>query len=111
MTAKIYVENIAPTTTKNELKHLFSTYGNVAEVDLVVEPTQPKPRGLAFVTMVTPEGARAAILALHERRIAEYTLAVTEVKPNKERNGLLSPTRKSHRDPVGLAKSSFKGAL
>ena len=90
MTAKIYVENIAPTTTKNELKHLFSTYGNVAEVDLVVEPTQPKPRGLAFVTMVTPEGTRAAIHGLHGRQIAEHRLTVTEVGPNQERNGLSS---------------------
>src|SRR5579862_5236418 len=99
MSAKIYIENIAPATTENELKDLFSTYGNVAEVNIVVERTQQKLRGLGFVTMATPEGARAAILDLHGRRIAEYTLNVTEVKPNMERNGLSSPYRKSYRGP------------
>jgi RNA recognition motif-containing protein len=57
MTTKIYVENIAPATTENELKDLFSTYGNVAEVNIVVERTQRRPRGLGFVTMATTEGA------------------------------------------------------
>ncbi len=111
MAAKIYVENIAPATTENELKDLFSTYGNVAEVNIVVERTHQKPRGLGFVTMATPEGARAAILALHGRRIAEYILTVTEVTPNKGRNGLSSPYQKPYRDPAGLPKSSLKGAL
>ena len=111
MTAKLYIENIAPAPTENELKDLFSIYGNVAEVNIVVERNQQKPRGLGFVTMATPEGARAAVLALHGRQIAEYILAVTEVTPNKGRNGLSSQYRKPYRDPAGLAKSSFKGAL
>jgi RNA recognition motif-containing protein len=111
MTAKIYIENIAPATTEHDLKDLFCAYGNVAEVNIVVERTHQKPRGLGFVTMATPEGARAAILALHGSRMGEYTLAVTEVMPNKKRNGLSSQDGKPYRSPVGLVKSSFKGAL
>jgi RNA recognition motif-containing protein len=111
MITKIYVENIAPATTEHDLKDLFSAYGNVAEVNIVVERTHQKPRGLGFVTMATPEGARAAILALHGKRIAEYTLAVTEMTPNKKRNGLSSQYGKPYRGPAGLAKSSFKGTL
>jgi cold-inducible RNA-binding protein len=112
MSTKIYVENIAPTTTENELNELFSTYGNVAEVNMVVERTYGKPRGLGFVTMVTSEGARAAIQALHGKQIAEHLLTVTEVIPNKQRNGLSSPERKpsrAYRGMAGLAKLSLKG--
>jgi RNA recognition motif-containing protein len=65
MTAKLYIENIAPAMTENDLRDLFSTYGNVTEANIVVECTQQKARGLGFVTMATPEGARAAILSLH----------------------------------------------
>jgi len=111
MTTKIYIENIAPATTEHDLKDLFSTYGNVAEVNIVVERTHQKPRGFGFVTMATPEGARVAILALHGRLMAEYTLAVTEATPNKKRNGLSSQYGKPYRGPAGLIKSSFKGAL
>jgi RNA recognition motif-containing protein len=71
MNAKLYVENIAPATTENELKDLFSTYGNVAEVNIILDRTHQKPRGLGFVTMVTPEGAWAAIQALHGKQIGE----------------------------------------
>jgi RNA recognition motif-containing protein len=110
MNTKIYVENIAPATTENDLNELFSTYGNVAGVNLVLDRTHQKPRSLGFVTMVTLEGARAAIQALHGRQIGEYILTVTEVTPNKQRNnGLSSQDRKSYYGPADLTKSSFKG--
>jgi RNA recognition motif-containing protein len=94
MSAKIYVENIAPATTENELKELFSAYGNVAEVNIVVERADQKPRGFGFVTMVTPEGARAAIQALHGSRIGEHTLTVSETGPRAQRAGLAKVTLK-----------------
>ena len=111
MATKIYVENIAPATTESELEDLFSTYGNVAEVNLILDRACQKPRGLGFVTMVTPEGARAALQALNGRRIAEHVLTVTEVTLNKQRNGLSSPDRKPYRGPAATAKFSFPGAL
>jgi RNA recognition motif-containing protein len=83
MTNKIYVENIAPATTENELKDLFSTYGNVTGVNLVLDRTHQKPLGVGFVSMVTPQGARAAILALHGSQMAEHTLSVSAVRPGK----------------------------
>jgi cold-inducible RNA-binding protein len=70
MAPKLYIENIAPTTTENELKDLFSVYGNVAEVNIVLDRTYQKPRSFGFVTMVTSEGARAAIQALHVKPTA-----------------------------------------
>ena len=96
MTNKVYVENIAPATTEKQLKEIFSTYGNVAEVNIVVKPADQKPGGFGFVTMVTPEGARAAIQALHGSRIGEHTLTVCE-----------TGSRAQH---AALAKLPLKGA-
>jgi RNA recognition motif-containing protein len=87
MTNKIYVENIGPAMTENVLKDLFSTYGNVVEVNIVVDRTHQKQNSFGYVTMVTPEGARAAILALHGRRIGEHKLAVSEAWPGEDRAG------------------------
>jgi cold-inducible RNA-binding protein len=89
MTPKLYIENIAPTTTENELKDLFSVYGNVAEVNIVIDRTLQKPQGLGFVTMVTPEGARAAIQALHGKLMGKYKLIVSEAWPREDRANLL----------------------
>jgi RNA recognition motif-containing protein len=86
---KIYVENIAPATTENELKKLFSAYGNVAEVNIVFDHTHQKSRGFGFITMVTSEGARAAIQSLHGSRLAEYPLSLTEVSTGKQYTGLV----------------------
>jgi RNA recognition motif-containing protein len=80
---KIYVENLAPATTENELKELFSAYGNVAEVNIMFDRTHQKPGRFGFVTMVTPEGTRAALQALHGSRLAEYPLTLTEVRTGK----------------------------
>jgi RNA recognition motif-containing protein len=88
MAPKLYIENIVPTTTENELKDLFSVYGNVAEVNIVIDRTPQKPQGFGFVTMVTPEGARAAIQALHGKLMGEYKLIVSEVWPRGDRTNL-----------------------
>jgi RNA recognition motif-containing protein len=77
MNTKIYVENLADATTETELMDLFSTCGNVADVNIAVDADR-KSRCFARVTMVTPEGARAAIQALNGKTVGTATLAVSE---------------------------------
>ena len=69
MNIKIYVDNLAAATTESELINLFSAYGNVVNVHIAVDRVDRKPRGFGFVTMVTPEGARAAIQALNGKMV------------------------------------------
>lgn len=107
MTSKLYVENIAPTTTEAVLKDLFSVYGDVAEVNIVIDRAPQKPQGLGFVTMATPEGAQAAIQALHGKRIGEHKLTVSEAWPSEEHTSLW----RKRRAPSSLSKLSPKGAL
>ena len=56
MNTKIYFENLAVTTTENEITDLFSAYGNIAIVNMAVDRSG-RPCTFGFVTMVTPEGA------------------------------------------------------
>ena len=85
MNTKIYVDNLPSTATEPELAALFSAYGNVVTVTIVVDRTSQKPRGFGFVTMVTPEGARAAIQALNGKAINGNTLAASEAWPDEDR--------------------------
>jgi RNA recognition motif-containing protein len=78
MNTKIYVENLATETTENELKDLFSAYGNVGGVNIAVEGVERKSRGFACVTMATAEAARAAIQALNGRTLGTATLVVAK---------------------------------
>jgi len=77
MNTKIYVENLTADTTETELTDLFSAYGNVADVNIAFDSDR-KSRRFARVTMVTSEGARAAIQALNGRTLGTATLAVRE---------------------------------
>jgi len=78
MNTRLCVDNLAATTTYKDLMDLFSAHGNVVEVNLPVDRVNGRPRGFGFITMVTPEGARAAIQALHGKEIGTRTLRVSE---------------------------------
>ena len=87
MNTKLYVDNLAATTTGRDLMNLFSAHGNVAGISLPLDHKNGRPRGFGFVTMATSEGARAAILALHGKQIGTLTLTVSESWPEEERTG------------------------
>jgi RNA recognition motif-containing protein len=81
MNIKLYVDNLAAATTTADLVALFSVYGDVAETNVAVDDAHHNPRGFGFVTMVTPEGAKAAIQALNGRSIGTCALSVSEACP------------------------------
>jgi len=99
MNTKVYVDNLAATTTENELMELFSAYGNVVAINIAVDRTSHKPRGFGFVTMVTAEGARAAIQALNGKAMGTGTLTASEGWLDEESvcqsNGQPTPRRRA----------------
>ncbi len=97
MNTKIYVDNLAATTTERELMDLFSAYGNVVSVNIAVDRTSHKSRGFAFVTMMTPEGAGAAIQGLNGKAVGTKTLAASEAWPDEEHGSSLNGRRMPHR--------------
>jgi RNA recognition motif-containing protein len=101
MNTKVYVANLAAATTENELRDLFSPYGNVAEVNLSKDRFSGRSRGFGCVTMATPEGAHSAIQALHGKAMGTCTLALGATPPPVEHAGQShmrrSPLRSSSR--------------
>jgi len=87
MNTKLYVGNLSFDTTENDLQDLFATCGPVSEVNLVMDRSTNRPRGFAFVTMATPEGAQAAIAQVNGKNIQGRDLTVNEARPREERSG------------------------
>jgi RNA recognition motif-containing protein len=85
MNTKLYVGNLALTTSESDLHEMFAPHGPVNEVQLPTDRDSGRPRGFAFVTMATPEAAQAAILALNGTAVAQRTLTVNEARPREER--------------------------
>lgn len=83
---KIYVGNMAFSTTQEGLEGLFSNYGQIQEVAVITDRDTGRPRGFAFVTM-DDEGGKQAIEALNGQEFEGRTLTVNEAKPRENRGG------------------------
>ena len=81
MNTKLYIGNLAASTTERELQDLFSPHGNVAQINLPIERGSGRPRGFGLITMATPQGAQAAILALNGKEVRARILTVIEHVP------------------------------
>jgi RNA recognition motif-containing protein len=88
MNTKIYFQNLPATVTEQELMELFSAHGNVVDIHIVTDRTSNESRRCGFVTMITPEGARAAIQSIGGRAFGAETLVLSEASPMEETVGL-----------------------
>lgn len=80
MNTRLYIDNLAATSTYQYFMDLFSAHGNVVDINLPVNRATGQLRGFGFVTMATPEGARAAIEVLHGKEIGTHVLTVRELR-------------------------------
>ena len=87
MQTKLYVGNLAFTTTESDLRVLFAQAGSVSTVDVIKDRDSGEPKGFAFVTMSTPDEAQKAIGMLNEFSIHDRVLKVNLAQPREERGG------------------------
>jgi len=85
MDIRIYVGNLAKSTTEDEIKALFVQEGEVTTVDLVKDRDSGLSKGFAFVTMTSQESADKAIAKLNAYSLAGNELKVNVAKPRVER--------------------------
>lgn len=77
----LYVGNMDQTTTEQELKTAFATYGPVEVVTIIKDQTTGLPRGFGFVEMAEEKDAREAIQGLNGSVIAGSAINVSEARP------------------------------
>ncbi len=73
----IYVGNIPPSTSNDELAEVFASYGTVHEARAVLDLVTGLGRGFAMITM-EPDAADAAIAALNGAKFNGRNLRVVE---------------------------------
>ena len=84
MDIRIYVGNLAKSTTQEEIATLFAQAGTVSSVDLVKEKGSGLSKGFAFVAMPTQAEADKAISMFNAYSFADNTLKVNIAKPRVE---------------------------
>ena len=84
MNTKVYFDHLPATVTESELMEMFAAHGNVVNIHIVVDRASRDSGSHGFVTMITPEGARAAIQALGGRAFGMSTILLSEIAPVEE---------------------------
>ena len=85
MDVKLYVGNLAKSTTEDELKNLFTEAGPVALVEVIKDRDSGQSKGFAFVTMNDQGQADAAITKFNGYSLGDRELKVNIAKPKVER--------------------------
>lgn len=89
METRIYVGNLAKSTTDGEIKTLFAQAGDVTQVDLIMDRETGLSKGFAFVTMTTQAEVDKAVSMFNAYSLAGNDLKVNIAKPRVERNAVL----------------------
>ncbi|HEV8541131.1 MAG TPA: RNA-binding protein [Verrucomicrobiae bacterium] len=84
MNTKLFVGNLAPGVTGEAIKNVFVLHGAVSEVYLATNRITARPRGFAFVTMDTVEGAQKAMQALNGSMNNGRFINVQEARHSRE---------------------------
>ena len=83
MSTNIYIGNLPFSTNEDEIRGLFSSYGDVDSVNLITDRETGRLRGFGFVTMSS--GGNEAISALNQQDLGGRSLTVNIAKPREER--------------------------
>lgn len=92
---KIYVGNIAFSSTEDDLKAAFQAFGSVASAAVITDRHTGRSKGFGFVEMENDEEARTAITNLNGKEIGGRRVIVSEARPREE--GAPRPPRRGGR--------------
>jgi len=79
--SRLYVGNLSYSATNEELEELFSSYGEVRQVNII------EGKGFGFVEMASQADAEKAREALNGSEFKGRTLRVDEARPPRDRQG------------------------
>lgn len=87
MTMKLYVGNLAFSTSSQDLQELFAQAGTVESASVVEDRDTGRSRGFGFVEMSSKEEGTAAIEQFNGKEVNGRNLTVNEARPRENRGG------------------------
>ena len=77
----VYISNLSYVRDRNGLKSLFSPFGEIKNIKIIVEPATNQSRGMAFIEMSNPAQAQRAIKELDQKIVDGRTVKVKFATP------------------------------
>jgi cold-inducible RNA-binding protein len=87
MAKRLYVGNLAYSTSNSDLETLFAPFGDVRNAQVVMDFATGRSKGFGFVEMNNDSEAQAAIAGLNEQDFNGRPLTVNEARPREDRKG------------------------
>ena len=81
MSARLFVGNLSPDTSSEELLALFSEVGEVDSCNLITDRDSGRSKGFAFVEMKSKDNADSAKERLNGQDLHGKPLKVNDAKP------------------------------
>jgi len=81
----IYVSNLAFSMQDNDLKQVFTEYGEVASAKVIMDKFTNQSRGFGFVEMPDTTAAQNAITGLNGTSVENKSIRVVEARPKEDR--------------------------
>jgi len=78
--SKLYVGNLSYDATESDLCELFNGVGMVKNAEVVTHKYNEKSKGFGFVTMMTIDEAKRAVVELHDKDFMGRKLVVSGAK-------------------------------
>ena len=83
----IYVGNLAPDVTEDELRQAFEAFGQVQSATIIKDKFSGESRGFGFVEMPAKAEAQTAITEMNGKDLKGRALNVNEARPKTEHRG------------------------
>jgi len=83
----LFVGNLPFTATEDELRGMFSAFGEVQQVRIMTDRDTGRSRGFAFVEIADDEAAAKAVADLNGKDFGGRQLTINEARPKPERKG------------------------
>src|SRR4030066_2329705 len=80
----IYVSNLSFKLQDEDLKQVFTAFGEMTSEKVIRDNQSGRSRGFGFVEMPNDDAARAAIEKLNGTEVDGRTIVVNEARPRKE---------------------------
>lgn len=104
----IYVGNLKYQKDEKEIKEMFSEFGKVAYVRLVLDSKTQKPKGIAFVQMQNKSAALKAINHFNGKEMDGRTLKVSVAQERNEEKLRLQTVGKKVKTEEEIAPTKRK---
>ena len=81
----IYVGNLSPDVTGDDLRQAFEAFGQVTSANVITDKFSGESRGFGFVEMPSKDEATAALTGMTGKDLKGRAVNVNEARPRVER--------------------------